>query len=165
MRRTIARVMQRLHVWPVVVLAAAGLVGCATEDVDPAAADDPTPTSSADSVDELVDELADESFDTSATDSPNTPDSVTELEPKDLVIRSNELWGSFNRMGKDTLCRTDFDDAFEVTSTANFFIELSRAANDQTPDAQPWITGLTDEQATQVLYAAAMKYCTNLPDV
>ena len=116
-------------------------------------------------MDELVDELADESFDTSATDSPNTPDSVTELEPKDLVIRSNELWGSFNRMGKDTLCRTDFDDAFEVTSTANFFIELSRAANDQTPDAQPWMTGLTDEQATQVLYAAAMKYCTNLPDV
>ncbi len=35
----------------------------------------------------------------------------------------------------------------------------------RTPDAQPWITGLTDEQATQVLYAAAMKYCTNLPDV
>ncbi|MCH9705921.1 MAG: hypothetical protein K0U48_00020, partial [Actinomycetia bacterium] len=100
--------MQRFHVWPVVVLAAASLVGCATEDVDPAAADDPTPTSSADSVDELVDELADESFDTSATDSPNTPDSVIELEPKDLVIRSNELWGSFNRMGKDTLCRTDF---------------------------------------------------------
>ncbi|MCP4893105.1 MAG: hypothetical protein GY911_04740 [Actinomycetales bacterium] len=150
--------MQRFHVWPVVFfLAAAGLVGCASEDVDPTAADDPSPTSSADSVDESVD--------TSATDSPATPDSVTELEPEDLVIRSNELWGSFNRMGKDTLCRTDFDDASEVASTATFFIELSRAANDQMPDAQPWIAGLTDEQATQVLYAAAMKYCTNLPDV
>ena len=158
MRNTIARVMQRLHAWPVVVLlATAGLVGCATEDVDPAAANDPSPTSSADSVDDSVD--------TSATDSPDTPDSVTELEPEDLVIRSNELWGSFNRMGKDTLCRTDFADASEVASTATFFIELSRAANDQMPDAQPWITGLTDEQATQVLYAAAMKYCTNLPDV
>ena len=158
MRRTIARMMQRLHTWPVVVfLAAAGLVGCATEDADPAAANAASPTSSADSVDESVD--------TSATDSPDTPDSVTELEPDDLVIRSNELWGSFNRMGKDTLCRTDFADASEVASTANFFIELSRAANDQMPDAQPWITGLTDEQATQVLYAAAMKYCTNLPDV
>lgn len=158
MRRTIARMMQRLHTWPVVVLlAAAGLVGCSTEDVDPAAANPPSPNSSADSVDESVD--------TPATDSPATPDSVTELEPEDLVIRSNELWGSFNRMGKDTLCRTDFADASEVASTANFFIELSRAANDQVPDAQPWITGLTDEQATQVLYAAAMKYCTNLPDV
>ena len=158
MRRTIARMMQRLHTWPVVVLlAAAGLVGCSTEDVDPAAANPPSPNSSADSVDESVD--------TPATDSPATPDSVTELEPEDLVIRSNELWGSFNRMGKDTLCRTDFADASEVASTATFFIELSRAANDQMPDAQPWITGLTDEQATQVLYAAAMKYCTNLPDV
>ena len=150
--------MQRLHTWPVVVLlAAAGLVGCSTEDVDPAAANPPSPNSSADSVDESVD--------TPATDSPATPDSVTELEPEDLVIRSNELWGSFNRMGKDTLCRTDFADASEVASTATFFIELSRAANDQVPDAQPWITGLTYEQATQVLYAAAMKYCTNLPDV
>ena len=150
--------MQRLHTWPVVVLlAAAGLVGCSTEDVDPAAANPPSPNSSADPVDESVD--------TPATDSPATPDSVTELEPEDLVIRSNELWGSFNRMGKDTLCRTDFADASEVASTATFFIELSRAANDQVPDAQPWITGLTDEQATQVLYAAAMKYCTNLPDV
>ena len=158
MRRTIARMMQRLHTWPVVVLlAAAGLVGCSTEDVDPAAANPPSPNSSADSVDESVD--------TPATDSPDTPDSVTELEPEDLVIRSNELWGSFNRMGKDTLCRTDFADASEVASTATFFIELSRAANDQMPDAQPWIAGLTDEQATQVLYAAAMKYCTNLPDV
>ena len=158
MRRTIARMMQRLHTWPVVVLlAAAGLVGCSTEDVDPAAANPPSPNSSADSVDESVD--------TPATDSPATPDSVTELEPEDLVIRSNELWGSFNRMGKDTLCRTDFADASEVASTATFFIELSRAANDQMPDAQPWIAGLTDEQATQVLYAAAMKYCTNLPDV
>ena len=154
--------MQRLHAWPVVVvLAAAGLVGCATEDVDPAAADDPSPTSLADSVDESVDD----SVDMSATDSPDTPDSVTELEPEDLIIRSNELWGSFNRMGKDTLCRTDFDDASEVTSTATFFIALSRAANDQRPDAQPWITGLTDEQATQVISAAAMKYCTNLPDI
>ena len=150
--------MQRLHTWPVVVLvAAAGLAGCSTEDVDPAAANPPSPTSSADSVEESVD--------TPATDSPATPDSVTELEPEDLVIRSNELWGSFNRMGKDTLCRTDFADASEVASTANFFIELSRAANNQMPDAQPWIAGLTDEQATQVLYAAAMKYCTNLPDV
>ena len=150
--------MQRLHAWPVVVvLAAAGLVGCATEDIDPAAADDQSPTSSANSVDE--------SLDTATTNSPATPDSVTELEPEDLVIRSNKLWGSFNRMGKDTLCRTNFDDASEVASTATFFIELSRAANDQMPDAQPWITGLADEQATQVLYAAAMKYCTNLPDV
>ena len=150
--------MQRLHAWPVVVvLAAAGLVGCATEDVDPAAADDQSPTSSGNSVDESVD--------TATTNSPATPDSVTELEPEDLVIRSNKLWGSFNRMGKDTLCRTNFDDASEVASTATFFIELSRAANDQMPDAQPWITGLADEQATQVLYAAAMKYCTNLPDV
>ena len=150
--------MQRLHAWPVVVvLAAAGLVGCATEDVDPAAADDQSPTSSANSVDESVD--------TATTNSPATPDSVTELEPEDLVIRSNKLWGSFNRMGKDTLCRTNFNDASEVASTATFFIELSRAANDQMPDAQPWITGLADEQATQVLYAAAMKYCTNLPDV
>ena len=158
MRNTIARVMQRLHAWPVVVvLAAAGLVGCATEDIDPAAADDQSPTSSANSVDESVD--------TATTNSPATPDSVTELEPEDLVIRSNKLWGSFNRMGKDTLCRTNFDDASEVASTATFFIELSRAANDQMPDAQPWITGLADEQATQVLYAAAMKYCTNLPDV
>ena len=158
MRNTIARVMQRLHAWPVVVvLAAAGLVGCATEDVDPAAADDQSLTSSGNSVDESVD--------TATTNSPATPDSVTELEPEDLVIRSNKLWGSFNRMGKDTLCRTNFDDASEVASTATFFIELSRAANDQMPDAQPWITGLADEQATQVLYAAAMKYCTNLPDV
>ena len=150
--------MQRLHVWPVVVvLTTAGLFGCATEDVDTAAADTPSSTSSADSVEESVD--------TSATDSPDTPDSVPELEPEDLVIRSNNLWGSFNRMGKDTLCRTNFDDASEVASTATFFIELSRAANDQMPDAQPWITGLADEQATQVLYAAAMKYCTNLPDV
>ncbi|MEL0147945.1 MAG: hypothetical protein VW937_05805, partial [Actinomycetota bacterium] len=70
--------MQRLHAWPVVVvLAAAGLVGCSTEDADPAAANDPSPTSSADSVDESVD--------TSATDSPDTPDPVTELEPDDLV--------------------------------------------------------------------------------
>ena len=158
MRNTIARVMQRLHAWPVVVvLAAAGLVGCATEDVDPAAADDQSPTSSGNSVDESVD--------TATTNSPATPYSVTELEPEDLVIRSNKLWGSFNRMGKDTLCRTNFDDASEVASTATFFIELSRAANDQMPDAQPWIAGLTDEQATRVLYAAAMKYCTNLPDV
>ena len=158
MRNTIARVMQRLHAWPVVVvLAAAGLVGCATEDVDPAAADDQSLTSSGNSVDESVD--------TATTNSPATPYSVTELEPEDLVIRSNKLWGSFNRMGKDTLCRTNFDDASEVASTATFFIELSRAANDQMPDAQPWITGLTDEQATRVLYAAAMKYCTNLPDV
>ena len=150
--------MQRLHAWPVVVvLAAAGLVGCATEDVDPAAADDQSLTSSGNSVDESVD--------TTTTNSPATPDSVTELEPEDLVIRSNKLWGSFNRMGKDTLCRTNFDDASEVASTATFFIELSRAANDQMPDAQPWIAGLTDEQATRVLYAAAMKYCTNLPDV
>ena len=150
--------MQRLHAWPVVVvLAAAGLVGCATEDVDPAAADDQSPTSSGNSVDESVD--------TATTNSPATPDSVTELEPEDLVIRSNKLWGSFNRMGKDTLCRTNFDDASEVASTATFFIELSRAANDQMPDAQPWIAGLTDEQATRVLYAAAMKYCTNFPDV